>query len=120
MGVGMGVGSELAKGFMNKQNTNNPAQNTGIECTGCRTVHPMGTSFCGNCGTKLVLPPPPPPAVINGIACACGVVNDEKRKFCSDCGSPLEAKPAPSGITCVCGVLNDNNRKFCSDCGNKL
>lgn len=47
----------------------------------------------------------------------CGTINQEKARFCMECGFELEksAKPCPS-----CGNINPANAKFCFECGISL
>ena len=52
-------------------------------------------------------------APVLGWTCSCGK-NDNRSKFCTECGSP---KPADAGWTCACGHVNQG--KFCSECGSK-
>lgn len=52
-------------------------------------------------------------APVPGWTCKCGY-EDNRGKFCQDCGSP---KPAEAGWTCSCGAVNQG--KFCPDCGSK-
>ncbi len=55
------------------------------------------------------------PSKINeSWTCSCGAENN-KGKFCMECGSP---KPhEPKGWVCSCGTLNKG--KFCMECGSK-
>lgn len=52
-------------------------------------------------------------APVLGWTCSCGK-NDNRGKFCAECGSP---KPAAAGWTCSCGQVNQG--KFCPNCGSK-
>lgn len=60
------------------------------------------------------------------IACACGKVNSSSAKFCINCGSKLEGKPAAAQgepiemKPCICGNMVKKTAKFCSKCGNKF
>ena len=46
----------------------------------------------------------------------CNFQNPQSAKFCSNCGSPLQA-----GISCPkCGTLNPAGSKFCINCGSPL
>jgi membrane protease subunit (stomatin/prohibitin family) len=55
---------------------------------------------------------------------ACGTLNAENARFCSNCGQALQAPaPAPAGavLTCGnCGTRNAATAKFCSSCGQAL
>jgi class 3 adenylate cyclase len=44
----------------------------------------------------------------------CGIDNRDGRKFCADCGAPLNAKCAQ------CGASNEPGEKFCGECGVSL
>jgi len=56
----------------------------------------------------------------------CGTEYEEGKKFCTNCGSKLEAKPVPvvevpQERTCPgCGVVVADGMKFCNQCGTKL
>ncbi len=54
-----------------------------------------------------------PATPVLGWTCSCGK-NDNRGKFCAECGSP---KPAAAGWTCSCGHVNQG--KFCQECGSK-
>ena len=54
---------------------------------------------------------------------ACGTLNAENAKFCSNCGQTLAPAPAPAGavVACPsCGTQNAATAKFCSNCGASL
>jgi class 3 adenylate cyclase/tetratricopeptide (TPR) repeat protein len=53
--------------------------------------------------------------VADGVLCpSCGAANDEGRKFCGQCGSPL-------ALTCPsCGAANPPSDRFCGECGTAL
>lgn len=118
--MGMGMGMNMAGGFMNAASQTNAQQmqmqaqqaaqqqaaqqaaNTwkcscGAENTG---------NFCNNCGNKKPVPQ-------NGIQwqCSCGAVNTGN--FCNNCG----AKNPNASWTCSCGTENKGN--FCNNCGAK-
>ncbi|HXZ88500.1 MAG TPA: zinc-ribbon domain-containing protein, partial [Candidatus Binataceae bacterium] len=44
----------------------------------------------------------------------CATENREGRKFCADCGAPLQA------LCPKCGAANEPGEKFCGDCGSAL
>ncbi|MEM2321207.1 MAG: SPFH domain-containing protein [Candidatus Bathyarchaeia archaeon] len=47
----------------------------------------------------------------------CGFQNPQTAKFCSNCGTPLQAV----GVTCPkCGAANPAGAKFCINCGSPL
>ena len=111
--MGMGVGMNMAGGFMNTASANNMAQMqmqqaqaaqqakaapvTGWTCE-CGAVN--SGKFCSECGK---------PAPKAGWVCECGTKNTGK--FCSECG-----KPAPAAEW-VCGCGAKNTGKFCAECG---
>lgn len=111
--MGMGVGMNMAGGFMNTASANNMAQMqiqqaqaaqqakaapvNGWTCE-CGAVN--SGKFCSECGK---------PAPKAGWVCECGTQNTGK--FCSECG-----KPAPAAEW-VCGCGAKNTGKFCSECG---
>jgi len=44
----------------------------------------------------------------------CGTENQAGRKFCKECGTPLQ-------VTCgACGTANEPGDKFCGNCGSAL
>lgn len=49
-----------------------------MECTKCQFVNPVGTKFCGECGTKL-----------ESICPSCSSSNPPNFKFCGECGHDL-------------------------------
>jgi membrane protease subunit (stomatin/prohibitin family) len=54
---------------------------------------------------------------------ACGTLNAENAKFCSNCGQTLAAAPPPAGavVACAnCGTQNASTAKFCANCGQSL
>src|SRR5262244_688884 len=72
-----------------------------MECPQCRHTNPLGTKFCGECGTKL-----------QSLCPACQSPNPPTNKFCSECGQrlagaaaapaaasvPASAAPAPAAV----------------------
>ncbi len=45
---------------------------------------------------------------------ACGSENEQGRKFCGECGAPLQA------VCAECGTANAPGAKFCGECGSAL
>jgi membrane protease subunit (stomatin/prohibitin family) len=45
----------------------------------------------------------------------CGALNDEKAKFCADCGAPMGGPKCPK-----CGHEIPSGNKFCPNCGEKV
>jgi len=107
-GVGIAMGTTLAKTMQPPQAPAAPQQL--IVCPSCGAQNPVGTKFCGNCGTSLL------PAA--KVKCPkCGTENVATMKFCGSCGSPLK----PEEIECPqCKTKNVSTSKFCGSCGAKL
>ena len=70
-------------------------------------------------------------APAGGMICpGCGTEYEEGKKFCTNCGSKLEAKPVevvqevvqePVEKTCPgCGVVVAEGMKFCNQCGTRI
>jgi class 3 adenylate cyclase/tetratricopeptide (TPR) repeat protein len=56
-----------------------------VSCEACGFVNPLGSRFCGECGTTLA------------VACpACGAPHEQSQKFCRSCGATLAEDPAAS------------------------
>jgi len=81
-----------------------------VICQNCNAQNPLGTKFCGNCGTKLGAP--------KKVKCPkCGAEMPSNMKFCGNCGNPLELAEKE----CLkCKTKNPPNSKFCGNCGEKL
>ena len=107
-GVGIAMGTTLAKTMQQPQAPAGPQQI--IVCQSCGAQNPVGTKFCGNCGTSL--------APVAKVKCPkCGAEVPATMKFCGNCGSPLK----PEEIKCPkCKAKNPSTGKFCSSCGAKL
>lgn len=52
----------------------------------------------------------------NMICPKCHTVNDDKEKFCKNCGFQLNS----ARICPTCGKTNDSNSKYCKECGTVL
>jgi hypothetical protein len=73
---------------------------------------------------------PAPVYAAAGVAVACpncGAANSGPRKFCLECGKPLEVRTAAApavrkapGACPKCGHVNSQGRQFCTECGQKL
>lgn len=48
------------------------------------------------------------------ICSECGIANRPGRRFCSQCGTPLET------VCAACGFANDPADRYCGDCGSAL
>ena len=107
-GIGLGVGATMAKTMQPSQAPAAPQQL--IVCQSCGAQNPVGTKFCGNCGTSL--------APVAKIKCPkCGAEMPATMKFCGSCGSSLK----PEEIECPkCKAKNLSTSKFCGSCGAKL
>jgi len=105
--VGMGMGMNVAGGFMQSvtaANNQQAQQNQNSWTCSCGTSNTG--RFCQNCGKSK-------PAPAGSWTCQCGTVNTGN--FCQNCGN---RKPAPTGSwTCQCGTVNTGN--FCQGCGNR-
>lgn len=106
--VGMGMGMNVAGGFVQSVTSANAQQNQSANANSWNCS--CGTSntgkFCQNCGKAK-------PAPSGSWTCQCGTVNTGN--FCQNCGN---RKPVQSGNwTCQCGAVNTGN--FCQSCGNR-
>ena len=55
------------------------------------------------------------------ICAECGMNNPSEARFCSQCGSDLDASTSPSGRKCPrCGSSNSAEFHFCGHCGTSL
>ncbi|MCW4031022.1 MAG: SPFH domain-containing protein [Candidatus Bathyarchaeota archaeon] len=103
-GVGIAMGTTIAKGMQS------PGPEQLIICQNCAAQNPMGTKFCGNCGTKL--------GPQKKVKCSnCGAEMPYKMKFCGNCGNSLQPKETECS---KCKTKNPSNSKFCGNCGEKL
>lgn len=109
--VGMGMGMNVAGGFMQSVASANAQQRQQNQSANANSWNcSCGTSntgkFCQNCGKAK-------PAPAGSWTCQCGTVNTGN--FCQNCGN---RKPVQSGNwTCQCGAVNTGN--FCQSCGNR-
>lgn len=63
------------------------------------------------------------PELDNGVACACGCINDAGARFCMQCGNELKAPKEPEGTgrACPsCGAIAGPDARFCRGCGKPL
>lgn len=68
-----------------------------VKCTKCGADVPVGSAFCGSCGTKVEAPAAS--AAPSGNICPkCGTVVAEGKAFCNNCGTKIE-KPATAEET---------------------
>jgi len=119
-GLGAGIGLSMPFLFqqqMQQAQAQTAAQNAAAQaqklvvCPNCSTPNPLGTKFCGNCGSSLL-----PPAKLKCSACNADV--PENFKFCPNCGTPMK-KPAEA-VCPKCGTKNPPGTKFCGNCGEKM
>lgn len=116
-------------------------------CTSCGAEIPAESLFCASCGTKVAQPAPaatapaepvaPAPAPVQTPAPAapaaeptataaspvicpnCGNHEEDGVRFCSNCGTKLEA-PSQKLVCSKCGNTEEPGTRFCSECGNRL
>lgn len=70
-----------------------------MHCPGCGKNYSVGTKFCKECGTALVLNEPAPSQPAGVVCPSCGKRLSKDAIFCSECGASItKAKPsaAPS------------------------
>ncbi len=109
--VGMGMGMNVAGGFMQSVASANAQQrqqnqSANVNSWNCSCGTSNTGKFCQNCGKAK-------PAPAGSWTCQCGTVNTGN--FCQNCGN---RKPVQSGNwTCQCGAVNTGN--FCQSCGNR-
>jgi membrane protease subunit (stomatin/prohibitin family) len=118
VGAGMGMGMGMTMPYIMTQQMQQGQAQQMIICQNCGARNPVGTKFCGNCGTGL--------APVAKIVCPkCKAENPAGMKFCGSCGAPLsqpqQAAPTGTEITCPkCNTKNPAGTKFCGNCGEKL
>jgi len=56
-------------------------------CPNCNHDNPVGSKFCGECGTELV-----------AVCPSCGTANPPESKFCGECGTDLRSE-APATVS---------------------
>ena len=103
-GVGIAMGTTIAKGMQT------PIPEETIPCQQCGKQNPIGTKFCGNCGSKM--------GSLSMVKCPkCAAEMSSQMKFCGNCG----VKMSQTEVTCSnCNTKNKADSKFCGNCGNKL
>ena len=117
--MGMGMGMNMAGGFMNAASQTNAqqmqmqaqqaqqmqaAQQQAANTWKCSCGNENTGNFCNNCGNKKPVPQ-------GQWQCSCGNVNTGN--FCNNCG----AKNPNASWKCSCG--NENTGNFCNNCGSK-
>ena len=122
MGGGEGGGADPMNAMMSMMamnmmggmmggNANNPMM--GNNMMGGNMMNNVGQPMNAMAQNSMGAAQPQMQAPILGWTCSCGK-NDNRGKFCAECGSP---KPAAAGWTCSCGQVNQG--KFCPNCGSK-
>jgi membrane protease subunit (stomatin/prohibitin family) len=113
-GLGAGMGLTMPYMMAQQMQQGQQAQQVVI-CQNCGAKNPVGTKFCGNCGTSLT-----PTAKI--VCPKCKAENPAGTKFCGNCGAALTIQTsAGDEVTCSkCGTKNPAGTKFCGNCGQKL
>lgn len=112
--MGMGMGMDVAGGFMSAASRTNAQQmqmqqaqsKENAETWKCSCGAENTGNFCGSCGNRK----PTPQGEVRW-QCSCGTVNTGN--FCSNCG----AKNPNAAWKCSCGAENKGN--FCNNCGAK-
>lgn len=115
-GLGMGLGfmmpSMFAQSMQPAAASGKPLQPAaeGNNCPDCRHAVPADSRFCPYCGHQQVV----------FHQCAhCGKNLAPNAKFCSRCGQPADARPAP--LFCPkCGTENLPGAVFCNQCGEAM
>ncbi len=106
LGVGFGVGGAMSSVASNLNTA--ATQQHQNKCSSCGKENAVGTSFCGECGNRLM------PAKIKCPSCGEEIADDVK--FCTFCGASTIKK-----LICKnCNIENELGTKFCKDCGTKL
>ena len=68
------------------------SQQTGVRCPRCSISYPLGTKFCGRCGSALQSPPVTfnPPRQVELLCLNCRLSYPAGTKFCGRCGGVLK------------------------------
>ena len=109
MGVGVGAGLGMMIPGMLAQNIKGggTAVKEMIHCPKCHNEVPVGSRFCQNCGTQLV---------IQNKCPECQTELPAEAKFCSSCGYKLgESLACPH-----CQAKLPPGTKFCTNCGESV
>lgn len=95
-----------------------------VPCSNCGADVSVNSSFCANCGAKVVMPTPAESVPEGKKKCAkCGSIEDADTRFCSQCGTkmPEEVQAVEETKVCPkCGITQPGDMKFCANCGAKL
>ena len=95
-----------------------------VPCSNCGADVSVNSSFCANCGAKVVMPTAAETVPEGKKKCIkCGSIEDADTKFCSQCGTkmPEEVQAVEETKVCPkCGITQPADMKFCANCGAKL
>ena len=95
-----------------------------VPCSNCGADVSVNSSFCANCGAKVVMPTAAETVPEGKKKCIkCGSIEDADTKFCSQCGTkmPEEVQAVEETKVCPkCGITQPGDMKFCANCGAKL
>ncbi len=86
LGAGVSIGQMMAQAFqtgIQPQQAAPQAAAATVACPSCGYKNPVGTKFCGNCGTKLA------ESTGKRFCTACGQEVAAGAKFCGNCGAKL-------------------------------
>jgi len=116
-GMGAGLGLMLPAMFAQYFNggeggkTADPSAQPATEhCQECKSVIPVDSKFCPQCGHQ---------QVVFDQCRNCGKNLSPSARFCPRCGHGVEETPQPR--TCPnCGTENLNDSTFCNQCGDRL
>ncbi len=109
MGVGVGAGLGMMIPGMLAQNVKGggTAVKEMLQCPKCHNEVPVGSRFCQNCGTQLV---------IQNKCPECRTELPAEAKFCSSCGHRL----GESLVCPHCETKLPPGTKFCTNCGESV
>jgi len=109
MGVGVGAGLGMMIPGMLAQNVKGggTAVQEMLQCPKCHNEVPVGSRFCQNCGTQLV---------IQNRCPECRTELPAEAKFCSSCGHRL----GESLVCPHCKTKLPPGTKFCTNCGESV
>lgn len=97
-GMGMGMGMQMAGMFANGMQQMNQ---TAAESMSQGANQSITSGECVNCPT-------------------CHASIKKGSKFCSECGTKIEAIPTKNKFCPQCGMAAEPGMKFCAECGSKL
>lgn len=82
-----------------------------MKCTNCGKENPEGTKFCGECGSRIIVPAAPQAPAAGEtpkpVFCAkCGTPLKPQQRFCPNCGTKSETGDAASGVTAAAAAVS--------------